>query len=390
MEYRFPHYFNDFQCVAAECEDTCCAGWAIMIDEDTMEKYEKHSGTFGNRLRNSINWEEGCFLQYDKRCAFLNEQNLCDIHIEAGEHMLCDTCRNYPRHKEEFEGIREGSLSLSCIEAAKIILGCAEPVEFITMEDEEEDEEFEDFDYLLFTKLSDAREKMIGMLQNREIDIMIRIAMTLDFAARLQDALDEDKVFQMDEMIEAFGNMDHLLEFQKKMQEHKMGENEYCSAMRKIFRIFSKLEVLKADWPDYVKKAEVSLYAEGQRAYEENRQQFHKTIGLKSSSYDVWSCWLEQLMVYFVFTYFCGAVYDDNIVGKIQSAVVCTMLIQELAIARWIEKKDAFEFYDFVDIAHRVSREVEHSDINLVRVEKICEKTSVYQPTMLKKILMSL
>ena len=87
--------------MAAECEDTCCAGWTIMIDENSLEKYRNIEGAFGNRLRNSINWEEGSFLQYDKRCAFLNEDNLCDLHIEAGERMLCDTCRDYPRHKEE-------------------------------------------------------------------------------------------------------------------------------------------------------------------------------------------------------------------------------------------------------------------------------------------------
>ena len=55
--------------------------------------------------------------------------------------MLCDTCRDYPRHMEEFEGLREGSLSLSCIEAAKLILGCKEPVQFLHFEDDVEDEE---------------------------------------------------------------------------------------------------------------------------------------------------------------------------------------------------------------------------------------------------------
>ena len=103
MEYRFPYYFEDFCCTAAECEDTCCAGWAIMIDDESLKKYEKMDGAFGNRLRNSIDWKEGSFLQYNKRCAFLNEDNLCDIHIEAGEGMLCDTCKNYPRHMEEYE-----------------------------------------------------------------------------------------------------------------------------------------------------------------------------------------------------------------------------------------------------------------------------------------------
>ena len=146
--------------------------------------------------------------------------------------------------------------------------------------------------------------------------------------------------------------------------------------------------MLKADWPEYVKKAELHLFGEGQKKYEENRQRFHKSIGLKSNSYDVWSCWLEQLMVYFVFTYFCGAVYDDNIIGKMQTAVVSTMLIQELAIAKWIEQGENLDFYGFVDIAHRVSRELEHSDLNLIRFEKICNQTPVFQSSQLKRMLM--
>ena len=387
MEYRFPHYFNDFQCSAAECEDTCCAGWAIMIDEESLEKYEKLEGSFGNRLRNSIDWKEGSFLQYDKRCAFLNEQNLCDIHMEAGEHMLCDTCRNYPRHREEFEGVREGSLSLSCIEAAKIILGCEEPVQFITMTDEEADEDFEDFDYLLYTKLFDAREKMIKVLQNRDVDIMIRISAVLDLAQKMQDALEAEEVFRIDELLENFGEMDFLIDFQKETEEDSLGEIEYCSNMRKMFRIFNKLEVLKFDWPEYVKKAECALYSQGQQKYEENRQRFHKSMGLKSNAYDVWSCYLEQLMVYFVFTYFCGAVYDDNIIGKMKTAVVGTILIQELAIAKWVEQGEALDFAELVDIAHRVSRELEHSDLNLIRFEKICNQMPVFQTTLLKKML---
>ena len=387
MEYRFPHYFEDFQCVAAECEDTCCAGWAIMIDEVSLEKYRKFEGSFGNRLRNSIDWKEGCFLQYNKRCAFLNERNLCDIHMEVGEGMLCDTCRNYPRHMEEYEGLREGSLSLSCIEAAKIILGCEETVKFIEMKDDVEDEEYEDFDYLLFTKLMDAREHMITILQNRTVDIMTRIAMVLEFADQLQIALDRDEIFEMDEIIEKYGNMDQLIAFQKKVESVSIGENEYCSTMRKVFRVIYKLEVLKADWPDYVKRAEVTLYGEGQRAYENHRQRFHKDVGLHSSQYETWSCWLEQLMVYFVFTYFCGAVYDDMILTKMKSAVVATLLISELSLAKWIEKGEKLSFDAFVDIAHKVSRELEHSDVNLNRMEKICEITPVLRSDTVIKLL---
>ncbi len=387
MEYRIPHYFNNFRCVAAECEDTCCAGWQIVIDEDSLEKYKNTGGQLGKRLQESVDWKEGAFKQCNKRCAFLDDDNLCELHILGGERMLCDTCRDYPRHKEEYEGLREGSLSLSCIEAAKMILGCKEPVQFYTFEDEEEDEEFEDFDYLLFTKLMDAREKMIKMLQNREIDIMVRITAVLDLAKKMQEALDAEEVFRMDELIEAFGNMESILNMQKEMQGCQLEGSDYGSAVRKVFRTFYKLEVLKEDWPEYVKKAEIALYGNGQSTYEENRKNFHKMVGLKSDSHDVWSCWLEQLMVYYVFTYFCGAVYDGKIEAKIQTAVVSTLLTQELAIAKWTLQKE-LSFNTFVDIAHRVSREIEHSDLNLNRMEKLCEKTPILQTESLKRILM--
>ena len=256
MQYTFPNYYKEFSCIAGACPDTCCAGWQIVIDDQTLKKYQHFKGPFRNRLHNDIDWKEHVFRQYNRRCAFLNEENLCDIYTEAGPEMFCRTCRNYPRHMEEFDGLREGSLSLSCIEAAKIILGCKDPVQFITMEDDTEDEEDEEFDFLLFTKLMDAREAILKMLQNREVDICVRMGMVLNLSKEIQIAVDHGELFQIDELLKDFGEMDSLLEIQKQIGEDPMGENEYCSEMRKMFRTFSKLEVLKEDWPEYVRKAE--------------------------------------------------------------------------------------------------------------------------------------
>lgn len=120
MQITRPDFYKEFSCIAGSCPDTCCAGWQIMIDKKSLKKYQKLKGPFRNRLHNDIDWSEQAFRQYDHRCAFLNEKNLCDIYSEAGADMLCDTCRKYPRHIEEFEGLREYSLSLSCPE------GCAD------------------------------------------------------------------------------------------------------------------------------------------------------------------------------------------------------------------------------------------------------------------------
>ena len=39
MLFTRPDYYEDFECIADKCEDTCCAGWQIVIDRETLKKY---------------------------------------------------------------------------------------------------------------------------------------------------------------------------------------------------------------------------------------------------------------------------------------------------------------------------------------------------------------
>ncbi len=39
MKIRVPKYLNKFKCIADKCEDTCCAGWEIVIDEETYDYF---------------------------------------------------------------------------------------------------------------------------------------------------------------------------------------------------------------------------------------------------------------------------------------------------------------------------------------------------------------
>ena len=141
MKYTIPDYYREFDCIASDCPATCCAGWKIVIDDQSLNKYRACQTPFGNRLKNSIDWKEKTFRQYAGRCAFLDERNLCDIYTEAGTKMLCRTCRRYPRHVEEFENEREISLSMSCPVVAGMILGRRQKVQFLTAEDSREESE---------------------------------------------------------------------------------------------------------------------------------------------------------------------------------------------------------------------------------------------------------
>ena len=178
MLYVRPNYYEKFACVADRCEATCCAGWQIVIDEEARKRYKSEPGEYGEVLRKCIDWEEGVFRQdCRKRCAFLTENNLCEMYERLGAESLCVTCANYPRHIEEFENLREITLTVSCPEVARILLEQKEPVSFTEEEIGEDEEEFDDFDPFFFSYLEDARKIMITILQNRELSVAVRVAL---------------------------------------------------------------------------------------------------------------------------------------------------------------------------------------------------------------------
>ena len=153
MRYTFPDYYREFHCTADRCEDTCCAGWQIVIDPAALKNYreivrggknrvtgKKAAPDFRKRMGKSINWRAGVFRQNDeKRCAFLGDKNLCDLYAALGEKSLCRTCSRYPRHIEEFENVREVTLSVSCPEAARLLMNKQTPASFYAVEREGEE-----------------------------------------------------------------------------------------------------------------------------------------------------------------------------------------------------------------------------------------------------------
>lgn len=368
MIYTVPHYYRQFCCLASSCPDTCCAGWGIAIDSESLRKYRNTKGALGNRLYHSINWKESSFRQHHRRCAFLNDHNLCDLYTEAGPASLCRTCRTYPRHVEEFEGCREISLSLSCIEAAKIILSCKDPVRFITRENQRE-ETYHSFDFLLYTKLMDTRELLMEILQNRSLSWQSRISLCLGLVHDFQGRVQKGRLFETDAVLERCrqrmrgGDVRESLTRWRK--NHPGPEGGRYQVMRKLFQIFEQMEVLNQEWPVYLRRLREVLYGEGDKAYERQRCAF-----LNSSWGEEMPLWSEQLMVYFVFTYFCGAVYDERPYGKLKLAVAGTLVIEEMFQALWVLEEANLEFMDLVDGAHRYSKEVEHSDRNKTILEQ--------------------
>jgi len=96
MYYIFPDYINEFKCTADMCPDTCCAGWKICVDRDSLKRYGKTRGRYLLKIIKSVDFAGRTFRHKEgKRCAFLRDDGLCDMYLNMGEDALCRTCRNY-------------------------------------------------------------------------------------------------------------------------------------------------------------------------------------------------------------------------------------------------------------------------------------------------------
>ena len=357
MIHSFPDYYQEFSCVADKCEATCCAGWQIVVDEAALRRYKKVSGEFKKRIQDGVNFKEGVFYQKQgKRCAFLNEQNLCDMYTALGEEAFCETCRRYPRHMEEFENVREFTLSASCPEAARILLSKKEPVRFYDVEIEAEEEEFDEFDPVVYEKLVEARGKLLDFLQNRAIPIAERAAGAWDFIEAFQEELDEGMLFT-DEGI-----------YEKLVPRKPDTSYEEAKA---LFALLHHLELLAEDWEDTLVETERELYGNGEAEYDCIKERF---ADWKKAFATEWDIRMEQILVYFIYTYFCGAVYDEYIASKVKMSVCSTFYIEELAMAQWMKNGGILSFQELVRIVYRYSRELEHSDENLCTMDQMMEE----------------
>lgn len=408
MIYTYPDYYKQFSCIADKCPDTCCGKWQIVIDDDSLEKYEDYNGEYRDELRRKVNWKEGVFRHgRSGKCAFLRDDMLCDLYIHMGKESLCTTCREYPRHTEEFENVREISLSLSCLEVARILMNITDKVTFVTEEDDE-DEVFDDFDYFLYSNLEDIREAILNVIQDRSVDIRSRIERVIQIGASAQRHYDEGDLVMWDECEE-----------QDKPEIH--GEHEeYMLLQKQAMFLIEDLELLYDDWDDVLIESQEFLFGGGEMAFAENTKRFeawwetHNEISYcqpeqKSDTAenvvteddaagndvieddvawndatdnhfeDVKACgggirmtmdiFLEQIIVYFISTYLLGAVYDDNISGKVNACVGHAVELYMLLMARWLRNGETLSTDDLIELSYRYSREIEHSDENLEQVE---------------------
>ena len=368
MKYVTPDDYEEFRCLADRCPDTCCRGWQIVIDRESLIRYSEMPGPIGNRVRNSVDWRTGCFLQEEEGCVMQGDEGLCDLQLEAGAEALCETCRLYPRHEEEYDHVREYSLSLSCPEAARMAVSRETPLRFAERETEEDDD-FDEFDGALFAQLSELRRLMTETAQNRELPLEERLRRVELLGRQAQKALEEGRGLSEEAMKgEAEQKRDGLSgkscwlpekESQEPVQKHEKTE---IAALKKRLSLLREVSVRDERWETMLDRTWDRLCTEKEEVMARTREWMKK-----------YSVAGEQILCQLLYVYLCGAVYDRQIAPKSSLAVFCVRCIFLAAAGNAPEDRigdpGEREKSLLTEAVWRLARTVEHDDDSLLQLE---------------------
>lgn len=219
--YLVPDYFNEFECIASACTDSCCkAGWEIPIDPSTLDFYRSCDIGIDENTYVDADGDTVFKLRHDKSCTYFRADGLCDIYIKTGGR-LCDICTKYPRYFEEYDGFCEAGLAVSCPVAADMILSReGSPYGDLTRTCEDRLLEF----------LAEARKRAIEMIY-KEKSPENAAEQLLGFGLDLQELIEYDELDRLGE-----------LKF--------LGEKLYSAEQLAILRRFiaEKTEILTDEW----------------------------------------------------------------------------------------------------------------------------------------------
>lgn len=205
-----PDYYGDFHCLAGSCPDTCCGQWEIVVDEAAEARYRAVPGALGQRIRAALVTVDGetCMALDHGRCPLLTAEGLCPIVTELGEDFLSETCHTHPRFTEIYGGLRETMLSISCPEAARLLLTRTAPLTFVTTRDDAPPEP-NDLDGDLFQLVDHSRAAALSLLQDRSRPLADRLALVLDLGRRLEPLIDAARWSAAHRLLDRYGLRDY-------------------------------------------------------------------------------------------------------------------------------------------------------------------------------------
>lgn len=271
MKIVKPTFYKNFKCIAGDCPDSCCQGWEVDADSDSLEYYKTLDNSLEIKKRidsvlSKDEFDNTIFtLAPKKRCPFLNNENLCDMHIAIGGEHTPYTCRTFPRFIYDFGATREIGISFSCPVPSDMMYN-TESFDFET-EVNSDLPTLNDIDAEKYFLLYKGRAEAYKIAKDKNKSIRERLNDLLDLGVLLQE-----KLFPYDE-----------------------GGDDIA-----FFDVFKNPELINPEWKEKVENFSLKQVSDTQSN--------------------------ENILMYFLYKYLMQAVYDDDVLSKIKMAVLGVLI----------------------------------------------------------------
>ncbi len=340
MKLRYLRGTTEFHCLAGDCPDTCCRDWAVALDPAAERRYRELPGPLGEALRGAIALVDGevCLQLRGGRCPLLDAQGLCRVQLELGESGLCESCRLHPRFAEEYGALQEWRLSLACPEAARLLLSESAPLSYTETVTERPVSGYNAIDPRLFYILQSARDTAFSIVQDRRAPWRLRIWRLLSFGGAMQRAMDQHHIARLKQIVARFaaGRFPHRI---PAWPTDPLG-------------LLDGLETIDGRWPALLAQARATTATAAQHALLEKLVPAHEP---------------EHLLYYYLYRDFLKSVVDRRLLAWVRLAAFHVLCLRELELSHLCSTGELGEA-DRVELLHRYSREVDHSEENVMRL----------------------
>jgi lysine-N-methylase len=337
-----PDFYNSFQCTADQCPFTCCRGWDILVDTETLDRWKKNEEQSlqvqksikvkkcGKETKHFIN------MGSQKCCPFLNDKGLCNLVIQSGEDELPKTCRTFPRQENSFKGYKEYSLSCACPAVVDLIHEIKGKIEFkYCGEDRKES---------VTSNGSKIRKVMMDIIQNVKAPLMDRFLLVFHMLLFLrEEKLDTEMV------LNRYRDESYLLALIEIWRDAPAVDEDSLAETKELFLDIVMNYKKEKNYRKYLN--EISVLAE------------------KTEIADTCSLWEEFKQIFKEYDYlienyitakiFSGCVSDtiDELTISYQMIVTEYILVRYSVFLKWLQqskKADYTELRDYIVIYSRI------------------------------------
>lgn len=372
MKYLTLDFFHNFECIGSACPDTCCKGWSILVDDDSVQKYQTVPGAYGQKLCSSLitKGDQTYFHMPNQHCPHLTEENLCGIYQKLGADSMCYTCKIYPRTSSVYGDISFTLLSASCPEVARMLLTRTTPLEFSFGEDPSITESATaDIDWGLFNTMISALIISVDLLQNRTLSLTERLQLLLLFNSKLQTCLDRE--MDTTSLFHSFSSSENYVPLLQNLHSISRNHTAKVKALLEfyysipMFGSFKQLDLFKHDILHLIDRVNDST---------DNRPLDLLFIRICSGESDLR---YEQYCVYFLFRHYMQACEDRSPEKKIVELFHILNLWQCIVVSRMIDSSPRDLTTCQTEVLAQMSRVFEHASTNLDTLYSVYENAQM-------------